>query len=234
MDTSFHTTCWTEVFQAKGESSESREAMSRLCERYYKPVLSYLSRIECLSEDEAKDVAHEFFARLLSGDRLANATPNKGKFRSYLLGGLKHFLANRWARQQAQKRGGDQVICSVEDMAETIPELSTLPPDRFFDRLWAITLLDRALKELENECVKNGQAELFPQLSPWLTGEAEHGNQLEIADKLSMPVNTVRSSIRRLRKRFRDKVKQEIADTLSEDQAIDEELEILFAALRGE
>jgi len=226
----FHTTCWTQVLQAQGNSTDAREAMGELCGRYYQPVIAYLQRAESLSSDDAMEVAHSFFAELLSGDRFAKLEREKGLFRSYLLGALKHFLSRRRQYTEAQKRGGGQVPLSLDDGVNEVVEHQVGLP---FDQQWAMALLTRALNQVEVECQSNGQQALFDKLSPWLTGEAEYGDQAELARQAGIEVNTLKSSIHRLRKRFRDTVKAEIAATLINENDVDSEMAALFEALRG-
>ncbi len=207
--TRFATTRWTQVLSAKGESNESREALAELCEHYYEPVLAYLRRSGEDRHGEARDLAHDFFADLLEGHRLDQLERDRGRFRSYLLGALKHFLSHRRARMAAEKRGGKAASFSLNETGvelregKNLADGHSLPPDTWFDRQWAVTLLDRALSLLESECESEGKGEQFHLLSPWLTGEAEHGDQADLAEMLGVPANTLKSLIHRLRRRFR-------------------------------
>ena len=228
------------MLSARGESAESREALAELCDHYYEPVLAYLQRTGEVRTDEARDLAHDFFTDLLEGHRLDRLEREKGRFRSYLLGALKHFLSHHRARQATEKRGGRAVATfSLNETGVEIREGSalederSLPPDGWFDRQWAVTLLDRALAALESECESEGKGEQFRLLSPWLTGESEHGDQAELAERLSLPVNTLKSLIHRMRRRFRAAVKTEIGRTLSDRGDLDAEMTALFAALGG-
>ena len=235
----FRTTCWTQVLAAQGNSSESEEALGELCEHYYEPVLAYLKRAGEDRKGEAQDLAHDFFADLLQGHRLDQLEREKGRFRSYLLGALKHFLSHQRSRKAAQKRGGNAQAFSLNETGVEVREGSALedvralPPDAWFDRQWAMTLLDRALAVVEAECEADGRGTEFRQLSPWLTGEAEHGDQAALAESLGIPSNTLKSHIHRLRRRFRQAVKAEIERTLSDGSEVQAEMEALFAALGG-
>lgn len=237
--TRFATTCWTQVLCAKGESEESREALAELCEHYYEPVLAYLRRSGEDRRGEARDLAHDFFADLLEGHRLDRLDRDRGRFRSYLLGSLKHFLSHRRARMSAEKRGGMASSFSLNETGvdlregKNLADGQSLPPDDWFDRQWAVTLLDRALLVLENECRAEGRHEHFERLSPWLTGEAEHGDQVELAESLGVSPNTVKSLVHRLRRRFRQAVKAEIERTLSDRGDLHAEMAALFSALGG-
>ena len=230
----FATTCWTQVLAARGDSSESQEALAELCEHYYEPVLAYLKRAGEDSQGDAQDLAHDFFADLLQGHRLDRLEREKGRFRSYLLGALKHFLSHQRARKRALKRGGEASSFSLNETGVEIREggaledLQALPPDAWFDKQWAVTLLDRALGEVEAQCQAEGKATEFQHLSPWLTGEAEHGDQAALAEALEIPPNTLKSHIHRLRRRFRQAVKAEIGRTLSDGTDM-----VSFAAAAG-
>ena len=212
---------------ANGDSAESQDALKTLCDRYYEPVLAYLNKTGL-----GRDVAHDFFAYLLESNRLENLQRGQGRFRSYLLGALKHFLSHRRAREKAAKRGGGTKPISLN---ETGVEASgkSLPPDVWFDQQWAMTLLSRALNQVETECREAGNEIEFQHLSPWLTGEAEHGAQAELAKELGIPPNTLKSTISRLRKRFRAAVKAEISETLADGADVEKEMQALFSALSG-
>ena len=237
---SFLTTCWTQVMAARGDSDESREALRQLCDHYYQPVIAYLQRAGHSANEEARDLAHDFFADLLKGHRLDHLKRERGRFRSYLLGALKHFLSHHRARRDAIKRGGKASTISLNETGveiregEKLADPHALPPDGCFDRQWAVTVLDRALDSLEAECEQQGKATHFEHLSPWLTGEADHGDQLALAETLGMPANTLKSTISRLRSRFRRTVKNEISQTLIDPTDIDNEMAALFAALGGD
>ena len=235
----FHTTQWTQVMSARGDSTESREALRVLCENYYEPVLAYLKRAGYDRGDGARDLAHDFFADLLSGQRLELLDREKGRFRSYLLGALKHFLSHQRERNQAEKRGGKADGISLDETGAefreklSIEDRNTLPPDAWFDQQWAMALLGRALATLEKECREDGRETQFQHLNPWLTGEAEYGDQAALAEKVGLPANTLKSTIHRLRRRFRAAVKAEIAETLADPEQVENEMSALFAALGG-
>ena len=227
------------MLASRGDSSESREALSELCEHYYEPVLAYLRRAGYDRRGDARDLAHDFFAELLRGQQFDHLEREKGRFRSYLLGALKHFLSHRRSHDQAQKRGGQSSEFSLNEtgveMREgpALADVRATPPDAWFDQQWAMTLLSRALAALESECNAEGNRTQFEHLNPWLTGEAEHGDQAALAEKVGIPANTLKSTIHRLRRRFRQTVKAEIARTLSDASDIDGEMAALFEALGG-
>jgi len=233
----FAPTRWTLVLRARGESNESRAALSELCEAYYQPVLRFLRR-EGRDEDAARELAHDFFARVLGGGGFEGADPERGRFRSYLLGALKHFLADERAHAQRLKRGGGIAPISLEATAgtDTSPGLQVADPgaanrDALFDREWALTIMDRALAELQNEFATAGKFGQFEALKPWLIGDASAPSQAEAARRLELTEGAVKVMIHRLRKRFRESVRTEIAQTLRDPGLVDEELGHLIEAL---
>jgi RNA polymerase sigma-70 factor (ECF subfamily) len=231
----FCTTRWTQVLAARGRTPEAREALRELCDAYYEPIVAFLARSGHDSA-AAREMAHEFFAVLLHGDPLARVEREGGHFRSYLLGALKHFLSHRRSREQTQKRGGGLEPVPLDEGTDTSPGLNlpdtTQPaPDAAFDRDWATTLLARALAALRHECENDGQLEHFERLKPWLTGEAAHGEQADTARALGIEPGGLKTAVHRLKQRFRQHVKNEVAATLNDPAAVDDEMRALFAAL---
>lgn len=229
----FATTHWTRVLAATGDSEMAREALSDLCRDYYLPVLAFLRR-EGRSEDEARELAHEFFARVLAGDFLARADPERGRFRSYLLGALKHFIANRRARAGREKRGGGRLPDSLDDPVGAGHQglaAGVASPEAAFDREWALNLLSRAFDTLKAGHCGEGEAGSFEVLKPWLTPEGASRSQAEAARELGLNEGAVRVAIHRLRKRFRAAVKAELARTLHESADVTSELRALIEAL---
>ena len=228
----FLTTRWTRVCLAKADSDDGRKALADLCDAYYEPVVAFL-RCELRDADAARDMSHAFFAEILAGGAIRTAERGHGRFRSYLLGAVKHFLSHEREAALRQKRGGGAVPISIDDQEAREVADPTLPsPDSAFDRQWALTVLSRALNELQRECEAEGKALVFEKLQPWLTGDAAHGDQQERADSLGMNLNSLKSHIHRLKQRFRALVKAEIAGTLDEGGSIEEEMGVLFATLR--
>jgi RNA polymerase sigma factor (sigma-70 family) len=235
----FIATRWTLVLRAKGDTPEARAALSELCDAYYNPVLAFLRR-ERTSEDEARELAQEFFARILSGSGFAGADQTRGRFRSYLLGALKHFLIESRLRTQRQKRGGGIVPESLDAVStsETNPgvelqvaDQSVASPDSTFDREWALEVMRRALLALEQELGAKGKREQFQILKPWLAAEEAATSQAEAAQRLSMTEGALKVAVHRLRKRFGELVRAEIAQTLRNPAQLEEELAHLIAAL---
>ena len=233
----FAPTRWTLVLRASGGSDESKVALSELCEAYYAPVLAFVRR-EGRDEDEARELTQEFFSRLLSEPRLGGVEPGRGRFRSYLLGAVKHFLASERERRSAAKRGGGQALISIEAGAgtDTTSELQIRDPkttvsDAFFDRQWATALVDRAVVALGAEAQAEGKAAQFNALKPWLVGENASLSQADAARELGLSEGAVKVGLHRLRKRFREVVKAEIAQTVDHPAQVMDELRYLVEVL---
>lgn len=212
-------------------------ALGQLCEAYWMPVFRFIRRGN-YPEDAARDLTQEFFARLLAQGGLDQVEPGKGRFRSYLLGAVKHFLADQQDRANAAKRGGGQEPMPIETQSEThttssvqVADPAPPVPDAFFDRHWALNVIDRALKALAAEFVAAGKDKYFDSLKPWLVGEVGTLSQSEAAQQLGLTEGAVKVAIHRLRKRFRDLVKEEIAGTVDQPATVQEELHYLLEAL---
>lgn len=231
----FVTTQWTRVLEARGNSPEAKAALSDLCAAYYAPVFAFIRR-NARDEDSARDLTQEFFARLLARQGLNSVDQSKGRFRSYLLGALKHFLSDERDRANAAKRGSGQSHESIEAGTDTSTDLqladeNALNPDGEFDKKWALTLLDRALAALAKENEAAGKSGHFETLKPWLTGDAENLSQADAARQLGMNEGAIKVAIHRLRRRFRELAKVEIAQTLNDPSHVAEELRCLVVAL---
>ncbi len=237
MTSPFQDTRWTLVSRSRGADVMAKTALSELCAAYYEPVVVFL-RSEGRTDDAARELAHGFFARLLEGGRLERAEQERGRFRSYLLGALKHFLADQRDRAMAAKRGGGVDHLQVDVDASTsapglqIVDANATAPDAAFDRQWAISLLASALNDLESEMVEEGKQVLFERLKPWLTGDVGADSQASVAESLEMSADAVKQTVHRLRKRFRVLVKKRIADTVEGSAQAEEEWQHLMAALR--
>jgi RNA polymerase sigma-70 factor (ECF subfamily) len=148
----FRTTRWTQVSRAKADSPEGRRALAELCNAYYEPVATFL-RYDLRDADAARELAHDFFAHLLAGGAIARAEQERGRFRSYLLGAVKHFLSNqRDARRRLKRGGGVETVSLNETEACAVPDAGVLSPDAAFDRQWALTVVAHALEALRHEC----------------------------------------------------------------------------------
>lgn len=233
----FRTTRWTRVCRAKDDSEDGRTALAELCEAYYEPVVAYLRGV-LRDDDAAREVSHAFFAEILSGGAFRSAEPGRGRFRFYLLGAVKHFLAHQREAQGRLKRGGAATVVSIDAESPdgrplAMPADTSPSPEAAFDRQWAVTLLARAMEALRAECAAEGTSALFEKLRATLLGESAYGDQLAIAAELGMSPAAVKVAAHRLRHRFRQCVKQEVAGTLPDRSAVEDEMQALFAALGG-
>lgn len=233
----FATTRWSEVLAAgRGESCESRRALAGLCETYWYPLYAYVRRRGYRAE-EAQDLTQEFFARLLEKDSLKAADPGRGRFRSFLLASLKNFLAKQWRRAAAQKRGGGRTPISLDfKSAESrygLEPSHELTPEKIYRRRWALTLLQQVLGRLRGEYDRRGKLPLFDQLKEHLTGQQGTVPYGQIAGRLKLTEGAVKVAAHRLRRRCRELLREEIAQTVARPQEVDEELRELFAAMSG-
>jgi RNA polymerase sigma factor (sigma-70 family) len=231
----FHTTRWTQVIRAKEPCDVGQGALRDLCAAYYSPVVAFLRRQEN-DADAAHELAHEFFARMLRGDAIAGADREQGRFRSYLLGAVKHFVGHLRESEQRLRRGGGVRPLSIDESqpdspALNVPDETTLSPEAAFDRQWALTVLSRAMAALKAECSAEGKASLFDHLRTSLLGDSIHGDQAQVALSLGMSVGSVKVTVHRLRHRFRRLVKAEISRTLNDDAVVEEEMAALLIAL---
>lgn len=229
---SFLTTRWTQVLAAQGDSTRAGSALADLCAAYYAPVHAYISRT-AHDLGDARDLTQEFFARLLAGRVITGADRERGRFRAYLLGAVKHFLADTRDRLRAIRRGAQHEHVPLGSGTGTSPAVDVAgpesrSPDAAFDRQWGLAVLDLALKALAAEHARQGKSEHFEQLKPWLTGDACGVSQAETAARLGQSEGAVKVAIHRLRKRFRDLVKAEIAQTVAGEEEAREELRYLI------
>ena len=233
----FAPTRWTLVLRARGESAAAQAALSELCESYYAPVLAFI-RYSGRDEEAARDLTQEFFARLLARHGLDTVEPGRGRFRSFVLGAVKHFLADQHDRTQAAKRGGGQAPIPIEaanpegtTTTLQIPDPASRVPDTVFDRQWALTTVERALGALSAEFTGPDKAVQFQTLKPWLLGEVASLSQAQAAQRLGLTEGAVKVAVHRLRRRFRDLVKAEIVQTVDDPAQVQEELRYLVEVL---
>ena len=233
----FVTTHWSVVLSARQKDSpETAAALETLCRTYWYPLYAYVRR-QGHSPHDAQDLTQEFFARLLQKDYLKAAAREKGRFRTFLIVALKRFLANEWDRVRAQKRGGGQPLLSLD--AEVAEERYRIEPvegataDKVYERRWALTLLDRTMTRLREEFTGGGKAAEFERLKACLTAERGEISYAEIAAALGQSEGTVRVAVHRLRKRFRAIFREEIAQTVSSAEDIEEEVRYLMGVLAG-
>ncbi|MCP5111610.1 MAG: sigma-70 family RNA polymerase sigma factor [bacterium] len=233
----FATTHWSLVAAAKScEASETRarKALGELCRAYWYPLYAFV-RYRGYSSDDAQDLTQAFFARLIETSGFASADPERGRFRSYLLGAMKHFLANEWHRAQTRKRGGQAQFIEWDalDPEARYARASTQSddPEHFFDREWALETVAGALNALRDEMVNAGKSEQFDAIKGSLTGEDELPRE-EIAARLDMTAGAVKVAVHRLRQRYRELLRAAIAETVSNEADLDDEMRYLVAVLR--
>ena len=229
----FVTTHWSVVLSAQEKnSSRAAQALETLCRTYWYPLYAYARR-RGHSPPDAEDLTQEFFARLLQKDYLKSVAQEKGKFRTFLLVALQRFLANEWDRQHAQKRGGFQPIVSIDkEMAESrfaAEPVHHLQPDVLFDRQWAVTLLQATMAQLHEEYVASGRAKLFELLRGCLAKDESALPYAEIAARLNLTEAAVKMAVQRVRARYREILRAEIAGTVGSPEEIDEEIRHLFS-----
>ncbi len=233
----FATTHWTVVLAAgKRSSPAAKHALEELCQTYWFPLYAYVRRRGHAKED-AEDLTQAFFARLLEKNLFNNLDSEKGKFRAFLLASLKHFLANEWQKLQTQKRGSGAAHLSLDwrtaDTKFQVASVNEPSPDHAFDREWALALLAKTIGRLQRECEADGKTKLFEQLKIFLTTGKGDSAQAEMAKVLGMEEVAVRVAIHRLRKRYRQLLRDEIAQTLNDEKMVDEEMRALFGAFGG-
>ncbi len=233
----FATTQWSVVASAgRGSTPEARTALATLCESYWFPLYAFVRREGC-SADDAQDLIQAFFARLLEKKYLAAADPERGRFRSFLLAALKHFLANQRKRGRAQKRGGGRAAISLDFPAAEdryrLEPADTLTPERLYEKRWALALLDRVLKRLRDELAAAGKLARFDHLKQFLTGEPEADSYRQIAGQLAMSEGAVKVAVHRLRRRYRELLEDEIAQTVAGPEEIEDERRALVAAVQA-
>ncbi len=228
----FAETQWSLVIAAGGQTSpKAAIALETLCARYWYPLYLYVRR-RGYSAHDAQDLTQEFFSRLLKNNCFARADRERGKFRSYLLGALNHFLADDWDKAHAQKRGSGQKLLFLDDAIAERTYLqeaaSDLTPEKAYDKRWALTLLTQALKRLREELRASGKAGQFDVLKNFLTSEPDDGEYAKVAKQLGMSTKSVAVAVHRLRGRFRTFLREELAHTVSDPKQVDEELRYLF------
>jgi RNA polymerase sigma-70 factor (ECF subfamily) len=233
----FTTTHWSVVVDAgRGDSPEASLALDRLCRTYWYPIYVFVRR-KGYGPEEAEDLTQEFFARLIRQRDLQAVRREKGRFRSYLLVSLKHFLINEWKRGQTQKRGGGQTMVPLDlTLAENLYSSEAADPrtpEHAFDQRWAVTLLETVLRRLEAEYAASGRASLFSRLRCQLPGESSSQSQEAIGIELGLSEGAVKQSVHRLRRRCRELLREEISQTLATRADVEDEFRHLIALLRS-
>jgi RNA polymerase sigma-70 factor (ECF subfamily) len=231
----FVTTRWTVVLAAGGmDTTKVRQALEHLCRTYWYPLYVYVRR-RGYSAHDAQDLTQAFFARLLTQQSMVKANPDRGRFRSFILTAMNNFLASEWKRGSAQKRGGGYEMLSLElAAAEKRYELEPAThssPTKIFEKQWAMTLLEQVLNRLELEFQDDGKADLFAALKPALLGLRESQPYVALATQLGMNESAVKVAVHRLRKRYRELIRDEIANTLDPSEEIEVEMQHLLRVL---
>lgn len=229
----FATTHWTVVLAAgRKHTPQSDQALEQLCKTYWYPLYAYVRR-RGHSKEDAEDLTQAFFARFLEKNYLDGLSAERGRFRAFLLASLKHFLANEWDKSHRQKRGGNKTHLSLDwQTADTQFQVAGAgdSPDKAFDREWAVALLAHVIERLQRECANDGRSEQFDHLKIFLTAGKGAVSYGEVAKTLHMEEGAVRVAVHRLRKRYRQLLHDEIAQTLHDPAQVDEELRALFGA----
>jgi RNA polymerase sigma factor (sigma-70 family) len=230
----FATTRWSLVVAAGKGDCKAAAALGELCELYWEAVYVFLRRGgQC--PDDAADLAQGFFARLLEKGDVASADPNRGRFRAFLLGALKHFVSNERDRQNAAKRGGGATFVAIdvqtaEDRYVHEPADPETPESAFLRR-WAMGVIEAALQKLGERYRSEGKGALFDALAPHLYGDADACAYKEIGERLGLKENAVKVAAHRLRERYRDVVRASVADTVGNPADVDDEIRFLLTAL---
>jgi RNA polymerase sigma-70 factor (ECF subfamily) len=232
----FTTTHWSVVLVAGGTASSAADgALEHLCRTYWYPLYAYVRR-HGHSESDAQDLTQSFFARLLERKHLRLADRNQGRFRTFLLSSLKNFLINEWKRGSREKRGGTRKIFSLDEETAEARFASEAfieqPPDSVYDRGWAATLLERALTSLRSEFEQSGKLDLFQRLKVFVWGDKCALSYAEMAVQLNMTEGAVKVSVHRLRQRYGELLRAEVAQTVSTPDEVNEELRYLLSVIR--
>jgi RNA polymerase sigma factor (sigma-70 family) len=232
----FTTTHWSVVLEAQGESPAAQEALEKLCRTYWRPIYGFVRR-GGTEPEEAKDITQGFFALILERKDFQSVRQEKGRLRSFLLASLKHFIANERRDAATIKRGGGRTLIPLEGIeADDFGEFDrsdTLSADLIYDRRWAFTVLDRVFARLREESQESANTPLIEKLNTLLSDEPDRPSQADIAREFGMTENAVKQAFHRLRQRYRQLLREEIAHTVATPAEIEDELRYLIAALRS-
>jgi RNA polymerase sigma factor (sigma-70 family) len=231
----FTTTHWSVVLEAQGPSPAAQAALEKLCRTYWRPIYGFVRR-QGTGPEEAKDLTQGFFALLLERRDFDTVRKEKGRLRSYLLTSLKHFLTNERNRAMAIKRGEGQRLIPLDQLHErertSFEPANTATAEQIYERRWALALLDQVMTRLGDDYRAAGNAILFERLKAFLTDEPDRPSQAQIANELGMTENAVKQAFHRLRERYRQLLREEIAHTVMAPGDIEDELRHLIAVLR--
>jgi RNA polymerase sigma-70 factor (ECF subfamily) len=230
-DSHFATTSWSLVLAAGGRS---QEALAELCQTYWYPIYAYVRR-RVPDVNEAQDLTQEFFCRLLEKDGIAKAQPHRGRFRAFLLTSLKNFLANEWNKARAQKRGGAKTRLSLDfGSAESLIQIEPfheLTPEKLFERRWVVALVNEVLNQLQTELANGGKQHHFEHLKGALMGELTADDYQLAGEKLGITPAAAKQAAYRMRKRYREMFRQEVARTTAAEEDIEDEMRRLLRSL---
>jgi RNA polymerase sigma-70 factor (ECF subfamily) len=234
----FSTTHWSLVLAAQGDDSgPAAKALASLCESYWYPLYAFVRR-RGYGPHDAQDLTQAFFEKLLEKNTLKVVSQEKGRFRSFLLGALKHFLANEWDRSRAAKRGGGTVAISLDqgdaEARYRLEPADEMSADRLFERRWAMTLLDQVMKRLREEMESAGKAAVFEELKDHLMAGGASAPFAEAGERLGLSEGAARVAAHRLRKRYRELLQEEIAQTVADPSEVEDEIRHLISVLAGE
>jgi RNA polymerase sigma-70 factor (ECF subfamily) len=231
----FHTTSWTLIRTAAGNPTiESSAALAALCQKYWHPVYAFV-RSRGHDADESLDLTQTFFALLIEKNYLMEADRTRGRFRSFLLASVTHFLANEWDRANALKRGGGQAPVSIDQVEGEAWQLSSAheqeSPERLYERRWALSVLENVLLKLRTEFVDAGKGTEFDRLSVFLVADSDPVRYETLAKEMGVSPGALRMSVHRLRRRFGNLLRAEIAECMIAPEEIDDELRFLLSVL---
>jgi RNA polymerase sigma-70 factor (ECF subfamily) len=224
------------LIAGQGSSEESRQALAKLCRLYWYPLYAFVRR-EGYDPDEAQDLTQAFFARLLEKKYLKDYQRERGRFRSFLLTALKHFLSNERDRRHAQKRGGGASLLSLDAVMEagerrySLEPRSDLTPERIFERQWALTVLDQVFLRLRGELDESGKKQQFELMKPFLVGAEDRIPYKDLASELNTTEGGLKVAIHRLRRRFREILRDEISQTVVHAGEVQDEIRYLISVL---
>jgi DNA-directed RNA polymerase specialized sigma24 family protein len=233
----FTTTHWSLILNAQDTASPlAAAALEKLCRAYWLPLYVYLRR-QGEDEESAKDLTQGFFARLLEKHYLTQVHPGKGKFRCFLLVALKHFLADERDRARAQKRGGGQPLVSLDassgEARYRLEPVDSMDAEKLFERRWALTLLEQARSQLKEEYLETGKSSLYERLKVFEAGDKNGPPYAELAVELGLTESGVKAAVFRLRQRYRELVRQEVANTVDRPDEVDGEIRHLISVISG-
>jgi len=224
------------VLESRGESPAAHEALEKLCRVYWRPIYTFARR-EGVSPEEAKDITQGFFALILARKDFQSVRQEKGRLRSFLLASLKHFMANARRDAAAIKRGGGRIAIPLDEIEVDnqleFDRAGTLSADLIYDRRWAFTLLEQVFARLREESRNSANPPLLDKLSTLISDEPERPSQAEIAREFGMTENAVKQALHRLRQRYRQLLREEVAQTVATPADIEDEMRCLIAALRS-